>query len=182
MIITITGNLGSGKSTVAKTLAEKLGLKHYSTGDFWRQIAKERGTDVLGLNKMAEKDRTIDDEMDERQKKIGKKEDNFVIDARLAWHFIPHSVKVFLDVGDEEAARRIFSEKRTEEKFNATFEDTLKKIKERRESERKRYKQLYNVDYYDKKNYDLVVDTTKIPAEKVAEKILEFIKDLNKKK
>ena len=176
MIITITGNLGSGKSTVAKLIAKKLGLKHYSTGDFWREIAKERGTDVLGLNKMAETDRSIDNEMDKRQENLGKKGDNFVIDARLAWHFIPHSIKIFLDVTDEEAARRIFSEKRPEEKFNATLESTLKKIKERRESERKRYKELYNVDYYDKKNYDLVVDTTPIIAEQVAEKVMDFVK------
>ena len=180
MIITITGCLGSGKSTVAKILSQKLGLKHYSTGDFWRQIAKERGTDVLGLNKMAEKDRSIDDEMDNRQEKLGKKEDNFIIDARLAWHFIPHSIKIFLDVTDEESARRISQDTPRVSEDKVSYQETLKKIKERRESEVKRYKELYNINYYDKKNYDLVVDTTNIPAEKVAEKILEFLKKKEK--
>ena len=42
MIITISGIAGSGKSTVAKLLAKKLNCKHYSVGDFMRQIAKEK--------------------------------------------------------------------------------------------------------------------------------------------
>ncbi len=174
MIITITGNLGSGKSTVAKLLAKKLGYNHYSTGDFWRQIAAERGTDVLGLNKMAEIDKSIDDEMDKRQEELGKKEDNFVIDARLAWHFIPKSVKIFLDVSDEEAARRTSQDTRVSEK-RFSFEETLKRIRERRESEVKRYKERYGLNYYDKSNYDIVVDTTPINAEQVTQKILNFI-------
>ncbi len=176
MIITITGNLGSGKSTVARLVAQKLSIKHYSTGDFMRQMATERGIDLLTLNKIAEKDKSVDKELDERQINIGKKEDNFVIDARLGWYFIPHSIKIFLDVTDEEAARRIFSDQRTTEKPYKTMKEAMKNIRKRRESEKKRYKELYNLDYYDKKNYDLVVDTTKINAEQVAQKIVDFVK------
>ena len=51
MIITISGTPGSGKSTVAKMIATKLGFKHYSTGDFMRQMAKERGISLEELSK-----------------------------------------------------------------------------------------------------------------------------------
>lgn len=176
MKITISGALGSGKSTVAKLVANKLKLKHYSTGDFMREIAIQRGLTLLELSKLAEKDASIDKELDERQIRLGKEEDNFIIDARLGWHFIPHSIKIFLDVADEEAARRIFAEKRADEKYNLTLETTLKNIKRRKESEMKRYLDYYGVNYHDKKNYDLVIDTTKINAEKVAEKIIQFVK------
>jgi len=182
MIITITGNLGSGKSTVAKLLAKNLGLKHYSMGDLQRSIAKKKGITLVELQKLEEKDASIDKEVDQTQIDLGKKEDNFVIDSRIGWHFIPYSIKIFLDVTEEEAARRIFNQKREDEKYNKTLQETLKKIRERKASEIKRYKEYYNLNYMDVSNYDLVVDTTKIPAEKVAEKILEFIKDLNKKK
>ena len=42
MKITISGPIGSGKSTVSKILAAKLGYKHYSIGGFMRDIAKKR--------------------------------------------------------------------------------------------------------------------------------------------
>ncbi len=60
MIITISGKAGSGKSTIAKQLAKKLGLKHYSTGDFMRQMAKDKGVSLLELSRIAEKDKSID--------------------------------------------------------------------------------------------------------------------------
>jgi CMP/dCMP kinase len=179
MIITISGALGSGKSTVAKILVEKFNLKHYSTGDFMREIAAKRGVTLLELGKLAETDKSIDEELDERQIKLGEEEDNFIIDARLGWHFIPNSVKIFLDVSDEEAAKRIFKEGRKDEKYNTDLQATLENIKNRRESEIKRYQDYYNLNYYDHNNYDLVVDTTGIPAEEVAERIIKFIEEKN---
>ncbi len=175
MKITISGALGSGKSTVAKLVASKLKLKHYSTGDFMREIAIQRKVTLLELSKLAEIDPTVDQELDERQIRLGKEEDNFIIDARLGWHFIPNSIKVFLNVTDQEAARRIFAERRTDEKYNLTLKATLENIKQRRESETKRYQQYYGVNYFELKNYDLALDTTKMTAEKVADKLIKFV-------
>ncbi len=176
MIITITGNLGSGKSTVAKILAKELKYKHYSMGDLQRSIAKKRRITLVELQKLEEEDPSIDKEVDQTQIDLGRKEDNFVIDSRIGWHFIHHSVKIFLKVSDEEAARRIFAQKREDEKYNKTFEETLKGIRERKASEIKRFKDYYNLNYEEVSNYDLVVDTTKINAEQVAQKVLEFLK------
>ncbi len=176
MKITLSGALGSGKSTVAKLVAQKLDLNHYSTGDFMREIALKRKVTLLELGKLAETDPSVDKELDQRQISLGKEEDNFIIDARLGWHFIPDSIKVFLNVADREAARRIFAEKRKDEKYNITLKATLKNIKQREESEIKRYQQYYGINYFDLKNYDLVIDTTKLTAEKVAEKIIKFVR------
>jgi CMP/dCMP kinase len=180
MIITISGALGSGKSTVAKILVKELNLKHYSTGDFMREIAAKRGVTLLELSKLAETDKSIDKELDQRQIQLGKNEDNFIIDARLGWHFIPNSIKLFLDVDDEEAAKRIFKESRKDEQYNTNLQATLENIKNRRESEIKRYQEYYNLNYYKKSNYDLVVDTTSISAEEVAERVIDHIKPKEK--
>ncbi|HLD57434.1 MAG TPA: cytidylate kinase family protein [archaeon] len=179
MIITIAGNLGSGKSTVAKILANELGYKHYSMGDLQRSIAKKRGITLVELQKLEEKDPSIDKEVDQTQVDLGKQQDNFVIDSRIGWHFIPHSVKIFLKVSDQEAARRIFNQKREDEKYNKTLEQTLSGIKSRKTSELKRFKEYYNLDYEDVSNYDLVVDTTKINPAQVAQKVLEFVENQN---
>jgi len=176
MILTISGKLGSGKSTAAKLAAKKLNLKHYSTGDFMREIAAERGISLLELSKLAEKDKTIDEKLDQRQIELGKSEDNFIIDARLGWHFIPNSIKVFLDVDLDTGAQRIFNDLRETEKENKTLEDTKKGIVRRMESETLRYKTYYGINCYDLNNYDLVVDTTNLNIEEVVDKIVEFVK------
>lgn len=64
-----------------------------------RNLAKERNMSITELNQYSETDGgEIDRILDERQQTLGENEDNFIIDGRLAFHFIPHSCKVFLDV------------------------------------------------------------------------------------
>jgi len=174
MIITISGIAGSGKSTVAKLLAKKLNYKHYSVGDFMREIAKQRNLTLLELSKQAETDKSIDKELDEKQIELGKKEDNFVIDARLGFHFIKSSIKVFLEVDLNEAANRILKEKRQHEQYKDVI-DSINKIKTRINSEDKRYRGYYNIDYHDKTNYDIVIDTTNIKPDEIVNKILKII-------
>ncbi len=176
MIITISGVAGSGKSTVAKLIAEKLKIKHYSSGDLMRHIAKERGISLLKLSKAAEKDKSIDRELDERQIKLGKTEDNFIIDGRLSAKFIPNAkFKIFLDCSDSERAKRILNDKR--EGDNAkTVDQMIEKIKTREESENKTDKKYYDYDYHNSKNYTHVIDTTNTNIEGVLKEILNIIK------
>lgn len=177
MIIAISGKAGSGKSTVAKELAKQLKLKHYSIGDLMRAMARERKISLQELGKIAEKDKSIDKELDERQIMLGKTKDNFVIDGRLAALFIPNAdIKVFLDCDDNIRAERIMKDERQDES-SRDVKDIAKKIKEREESERKRYGKYYNADYYDKKLYDAVIDTTKIDAKTVVGKIIRLAKE-----
>jgi len=175
MRITISGKAGSGKSTVAKLLSEKLGLKHYSIGDLMRVMAVERGLTLVGLNKLAETDKSIDFELDNKLKELGKAKDNFVVDGRLTAFFIPDAeIKVFLDADDKVRAQRILKDQRVHER-NESFQDTMINMQKREESEKKRYMHYYNVDYLDKKLYNLVVDTTKLTQSEVVQKILDFI-------
>ncbi len=175
MIITVSGDPGSGKSSVSRLLAKKLGFRHYSVGDLMRTIAKKRGISLLDISRKAEKNRSIDIELDKMQTDLGKKQDNFIIDSRLGFHFIPHSVKVFLEVRDEVAAERIFKDLKRDERENTSLEKTLENIKRRKKSERLRYKNYYSLDCYNKKQYDLILDTTHLSIEQVVEKILEFL-------
>jgi len=175
MVIAISGDLGSGKSTVSKLLAQRLGLRRYYSGQIWRDLAQKRGLDVYQYNKLAESDASIDHEIDDYSTKLGQAEDNFIIDSRLAWHFIPNSFKIYLSVDSREAAKRILQdlrEYRDNEKIYSNLDEAEAAIRQRRTSERKRYQKLYSVDLGDLDNYNLVVDTTKIPPAKVVEKII----------
>jgi len=175
MIITISGKAGSGKSTVAKHLAKNFKLKHYSIGDMMRQIAKERNISLNELSKLAEKDKTIDLDLDKRQIELRDKND-FIIDGRLTAYFLPFAdLKVFLDCTDKIRAERILEEKRKDEK-SKSITGLIKKIKQREQSERKRYEKLYKIDYYDEKLYDLMIDTTNLSIIEVVENIMETVK------
>ncbi|MFW5865679.1 MAG: (d)CMP kinase [Nanoarchaeota archaeon] len=175
MILTLNGKGGSGKSTVARILAQKLDFKHYSSGDFMRSLARERGLSLLELSKLAESDKSIDEEIDRRQIKLGEKEDDFIIDARLAAHFIPDSVKIFLECDDMTRAKRILAANRSEED-NPDIDTTIANIRTREASEVKRYGTYYGFNPYDVSNYDLVIDTSTRSPEEIADMVLDHIK------
>ena len=87
-IITITGHLGSGKSTVAKMLAEKLGWQYYSTGMAQRLIAQRRGVSTTELMQLAVTDSSIDAEIDGVYQNPPWGQNPCVVDSRLAFHFL----------------------------------------------------------------------------------------------
>lgn len=185
MIITISGPPGSGKNTVADALAKKLNYKHYSMGDIRRKMAQDRGMTIADFNKLGEKEFFTDKEVDGYQTELGKKEDNFIVDGRLSYHFIPNSLKIFLDVTLEVGAKRIFGAKRKGEEFK-NLDEAIASVKSRVQSDKARYKKYYNLDYTDKSQYDYVVDTTNLSVDGVVNKILSMIeerkKDGNKKR
>jgi cytidylate kinase len=165
-IITIGGRPGSGKSTTAKGIAEQMGFMHFSSGDLFRAISKEHGQDVLQSNLAAEKSEdvsTIDQLVDQRLRDLGEQEDQLVVDSRMAWHWMPFSFKVFLDLDFETAAKRILSsmtpERIAAEHIPDNPEEYAQSLLSRLESESRRYKKFYNVDPYSSENYNLVVDT-----------------------
>ncbi len=175
MIITISGLPGSGKTSVAKAVAKRLGYRHYSIGDMRGKMAMERGISIDELNKLGEKESWTDREVDEFQRKLGEKEDNFVTDGRTGFHFIPHSRKVFLKVDLKVGAERIFRDQRPDEPGYRSAGEVVKELRKRMESDRKRYGKWYGIDCWDEKNYDIVIDTTKLTKEQVVEKVLGFL-------
>lgn len=176
MIITISGRPGSGKSAVAARVAEALGLRHVSAGDFMREMAEERGMSILELSRSAEDRSDIDREIDARTVRLGAENDDFVIDARLGWHFLPDSVKVFLEVRPEVAAERIYEAKRGSERENTDLDATRRAIESRTASEVKRYRDYYGIDYGDHRQYDLVVQTSEMTIAEVVRQIVDYVR------
>ena len=96
MIITISGDIGSGKSTTGKLPCKKLDFNYLSTGAIQRQIAADMGMTTLELNHLTDSRLDIDEKIDSYTRALNDQDDNYVVDSRLAWHFIPKSYKVFL--------------------------------------------------------------------------------------
>ena len=179
MIIALTGLPGSGKTTVASMLAERLGVPWYSMGDLRGKMAADRGITIDELNALGEKEAFTDNDVDEYQKKLGESGEAFVIDGRLSWHFIPSAFKVFLSVDPKVAAKRVFEAQkgkaRPDEKRYASVEDAERMLAERVASDQRRYRKYYDLDIMDQKNYDLWIDTSAMNPQGIVEAILTKI-------
>jgi len=169
--ISLAGDLGSGKSTVAKLLIAELGAEYYSTGAIVRDIAARRGMSVVELNEYMETHPEIDTEIDDGLVALGEVDKLLVIDSRMAWHFTKGTFRVYLSADPETSALRIMNANRQGE-HASTLEETIAETKARRASEKKRYMTQYGVDIMDLSNYDLVVDTTVATPSEVASYIL----------
>ena len=181
MIISISGKPGSGKSTLGKMLAEKLGYQHYYVGGMRRFMARERGLTLEELNALGEREGWTDKEVDEYQKELAAREDNFVIEGRTSFYFIPSSLKIFINVSPEEGARRVYLElqdqknTRNEAKNLDSIEDVLESHKKRITSDALRYKKYYGIDIEATSPYDLVLDSTDLTIDQAFEKLYAFV-------
>jgi len=173
MRITIGGMPGSGKSTVAKLVAKELDLRFYSMGKIMRELASKR---EMAVNEYTALKEDVDSELDNYQKELGEKEDNFIIEGRLSFHFIPKSIKFFFDVDLETAAKRIFKNQRASEKHYSSVKETLDILKLRIAGDRQRYAARYGIDAFNYKNFDSVIDTSDLTVEQVKDKVIAFIK------
>jgi cytidylate kinase len=161
-IITVAGSPGSGKSSTAKAVASALGFRHFSSGDLFRELAAERGESIEAMNISAEVQRDIDLKVDELLQEMYLTEEKLVIDSRMAWRWMPQSLKVFLVLDPGTAAVRIFENVKQEGRQSEdakSVEEVRLSIDRRFASEQKRYSALYGVNPTDPLNFDLVVNT-----------------------
>lgn len=157
LLITISGPPAVGTSSLAQALSERIDAEVISGGDIFRIMADERSISISELSQVAESDPSIDKELDDRIRQIiedhsnGEYTDgNLIVDSRLsAWHAEDVAdLKICLKAPLSTRASRI--QDRVED------EDELK---ERHESEKKRYMDYYGIDIEDISIYDLVIDT-----------------------
>lgn len=170
--ITITGDLGSGKSVVSKILQQILGFEIYSTGKVQREIAARYGMSTLELNQYAETHPEIDDEIDSAFVRLNQAPAGYIVDSRLAWFFMPNSFKVFLTVPIEVAAKRIMNDPtRNSEKYQDAVQ-AVEELRARKASENQRFLEKYNADCANKDNFNLIIDTSRYSPEEVASQIV----------
>ncbi len=174
--ITLTGDLGSGKSAVSKILCERTGFEYISTGKVQRQLAQELGLDTLEMNRRADTDPSIDERIDSIFVSLGQDPKGYVIDSRMAWFFLPDSFKVFLQTDVHVAVHRILNDPTRNSEQYASPEEAAQKILARKASENARFLAKYGADCSNLDNFDLVIDTAKRLPEAVADLIFEGLK------
>lgn len=181
MRVTISGCAGSGKSTLSKRIAKKFGLTLYTVGALKRQEARKKGMTLAEYAKWANANPKYGHtHFDSKIRSIGRKEDNFVFEARLAPHFIPHSIKILLFVSHAEAARRVFYDSRRFGEKCSSLRAQMQSVKNRTLSDQKYFLQLYKFDFLDPANYDILLDTSDMNASQVAKTVTTLLKLMQK--
>ena len=178
MFITINGHLGSGKSTVCDLLREQYGFTVFNTGSIQRRFANEMNISTLELNKKSRDDFSFDNQIDNTiveyaKARVGEK---VVFDSRLAWHFVSESFKVRLIIRPEIAAERVYLNRQSKEEQYSSAREALDMLSERQNAEAERYRLIYDIDINNENDYDLIVDTSALSPEAVAQKIIDNYK------
>jgi cytidylate kinase len=182
-VLCISGLAGTGKSTLAKKLAQKYNLHYYSGGDALKDLAKQEGYDISvqgwwespdGLTFLKERltdpkfDRAVDAKLLEYAK-----EGNVLLDSwTMPWLF-KGGFKIWLEASVEKRAMRVA------ERDHLPFIEACKMLEEKEKRTKEIYKELYGFDLgEDLSPFDFVLDTDHLTASQVFEVLCHVVDNL----
>lgn len=181
IVICICGMAGTGKSTLAKRLAKKYGLKYYSGGDALKALAIEEGYKLLergwweskeGMRflERRSKDPRFDETVDKKLLKLAQ-QGNVVLDSWTMPWLLKDGFKILLEASPEKRAERIARRDGISDK------EALKALKSKEEKTTAIYKKLYGFSLgEDFTPFYLILDTNNLDRKEVFH-ILCFVMD-----
>lgn len=171
-VICICGLAGSGKSTAARRIASKYGLKYYSGGDALKALAMEEGykslergwwesQDGMWFLEKRSKNQRFDEKIDRKFLEIAR-QGNVILDSWTMPWLLKYGFKIWLEAAPEKRAKRIARRDRI------SVEEALIALKRKEERTKAIYKNLYGFALgEDFAPFHFILDTNNLKAEEV---------------
>ncbi len=182
-VIIVAGLTASGKSTVARRIADRFGLEYYSGGTALKELAIKIGykAQEYGWWETAEGMRFFEERM--RDARFDKQVDaelleaagkgNVVLDSWTMPWLSEKGFKIWIDVSSEERAKRLAR------RDKISFEEAEKILAEKDDKTRQVYERLYGFKLgEDFSPFDLVLDTEHLSSNETFETLCLVIEKL----
>lgn len=172
IVVCISGMAGTGKSTLAKKLAEKYKLTYYSGGDALKELAASEGynssshgwwesPEGLRFLEKREQNHEFDRAVDNKLLKSAQQGCVLLDSWTMPW-LLKTGFKIWLIASEEKRAERIAK------RDKLSMEEALKVLKEKEARTRAIYKELYGFTLgEDLEPFDLILDTNNLNAGEV---------------
>jgi cytidylate kinase len=181
-IITVSGKIGAGSTTLAKHLAKKLDWKHLEGGDiFWERVRKQLGLHPKDTHKRPDNEDQI---FDQELKKIINEENHLVLETKLAG-FNAQGVDGIYKIlvicadknGDDQPGIRI---DRLLNREGVSMAEAKEEVIQREKNDIEKWRRIYADNdpewvYWDPKYYDLVINTYSLGSKESLQKVLDEI-------
>ncbi|MCL4435284.1 MAG: cytidylate kinase family protein [Thaumarchaeota archaeon] len=176
--VIVSGMPASGKTTVAKVIAERYHLKYLCGGDMLKEMAIDRGykpsgddwwDSETGMKFLEERKKSdqFDREVDERLVKAVEKGGVSITSYTAPW-LANKGVKIWLKASAEARAKRMAS------RDNMRYTEASEIVKKRDAENSKLYRKMYGFEIdKDLSVFHLVIDTDNLSKESVIE-IVEY--------
>lgn len=171
--IAVTGTPFSGKTTLAKVLAEEFGWKYFSVSEMWKDKWRKKypKKDTSFENFMLEVPDGDHREMDGRAGELIR-QGHIVGDMTFGFLYrSPQMLIIFTQCDIDARTKRALELNKYPGKDFAQVKEILE---QHERDEVDRCQALYGTDFRDSKNYDLLFDTTDAAPDEAVAKILEL--------
>lgn len=165
-MVTVSGRIASGSTTLGHKLAEILGWRHVEGGEiFWEAIRAEMGLSEKDTNLRPDRE---DEDFDASLKKILKNGENIILETKLAGYNaqgIDGIFKISVVCEDENGKdQKEIRIDRLVNRENISVEQAKEEVVEREINDLDKWRRLYASNdpdwiYWDKNYYDLVINT-----------------------
>lgn len=165
-IITVSGRIASGSTTLAKLLARYFGWRHVEGGDvFWEAIREKLGLEVKDTNLRPDEEDIL---FDKGLKKMLREEKHIVLETKLAAYNAQgidgiFKILVLCENKEGEDQKEIRLD-RLMNRENISVQKAKEEVFDRERNDLAKWRRIYAHGdakwvYFDKKYYDLVINT-----------------------